>query len=304
MPRLDSNLELRVARNLVVFLRFALGVSRHVPKPRKRPGKPKGTENQRRVAGLRRKLRQAEARVAALDPELRHKNLREIYGRVRTDKLTLIDRAFRGYGCRSFADLGGIGAVDGGYTFYTLDTHNPERGVLIDVKTAQVRDKAAHHPNLEMVEGDFADPGTIRRVGDVDCLFFFAVLLHQAAPDWDEVLEEWAKTNAKVFLIHNPQWTGERSVRLLDLGYDGYRREAPPAHDHLLKAALETPDAIWEGEGRSYRDLRHFWQFGVTDEDLITKMKSLGFDLKFLDDRGPFDSLPNFENRAFIFARP
>ena len=44
------------------------------------------------------------------------------------DKLDLIDFAFSRFGLHSFADLGGVWRVEGGYTFYTLDKYDVSVG--------------------------------------------------------------------------------------------------------------------------------------------------------------------------------
>ena len=297
MPVVKQNVVLNVARNLAAFLRVEAGIVRDLKVANQRP---ENAVKDRELAGLRQRLEQAEAK----DSGVRWGQIRERYGRVRADKLALIDLAFGKYRCRSFADLGGIGAVGGGYSFYTLDTHRPARGVLVDVKADKVHERASRQPNLDVIEGDFTEEETIRQVGNIDCVFFFAILLHQANPHWDEVLERWAGTDARVFVIHEPLWTGgEESVRLLDLGEDEYRRNAPPVNEELLKAAYERPAEIRPKNGRPYRDLRAFWQWGITTGDLIEKMNSLGFELRFMDSRGAFKPLPNIDNRAFVFVR-
>jgi hypothetical protein len=45
------------------------------------------------------------------------------------EKRDLIDFAFQRFGLRSFADLGGVWNVAGGYTFYTLENFNIEKAV-------------------------------------------------------------------------------------------------------------------------------------------------------------------------------
>ena len=328
MPILKQSITVRLASKATAFVDLDLGVVRGPTAKQRSSASPNGRTRLRglleraregapslpRESAAAEQERSKDARIAELerrlqasDPVAREARQAERFGaRVRKDKRGLIDSAFVRFRARSFADFGGIGAVDGGYSFYALETHKPERGVLADVKADLIRDKAANHANLDLIEGDFFDEEILAQVGKVDVAFVFDILLHQAAPDWDEVLERLVKhTHARVILIFNPQWTAsDRSVRLLDLGIERYREEAPRPHEHLLKAAYETPDEIWEGENRRYRDLRHFWQWGITDEDLIAKMKSLGYKLEFFENRGRFDALPNLENHSFLFSRP
>jgi hypothetical protein len=104
-------------------------------------------------------------------------------------KLRVIDAAFERGDVRSVADLGGVWAVDGGYTFHALERHEPERAVLVDESvTPATAERARRHPQLEIVEGGFGDPAIAERVGRVDAVIMFDVLLHQVDPDWDEVM--------------------------------------------------------------------------------------------------------------------
>lgn len=132
-------------------------------------GQPNADGGNPRLQRLAQKVQRHQARIARLE-ELVSKpqrqaarsnaqpgrsaaagtNVRKRYGHLRNDKLKLIDRAFRRFGARSFADLGGVGKVDGGYTFYTFDEHRPERGVLADVRAEYLREKAEQYPALDL----------------------------------------------------------------------------------------------------------------------------------------------------------
>ena len=54
---------------------------------------------------------------------------------------------------------------------------------------------------------------------------------------------------------------------------------------------------------RPWRDVHHIWQWGISDEDLRTKLEGLGFRLEFSKNCGRFGKLPNFENHTFLFCR-
>jgi hypothetical protein len=100
------------------------------------------------------------------------------------DKLDLIDFAFCRFNLRSFADLGGVWRVEGGYTFYTLDKYDGSVGAIVDLNPTDVVDnRAAKFPQLRVIRGNFGDETIAREVGDVDAIFLFDVLLHQVAPD-------------------------------------------------------------------------------------------------------------------------
>src|SRR5262249_33584623 len=50
--------------------------------------------------------------------------------RLLPEKLELIDSAFSTLNIHSFADLGGVWGVEGGYTFHALDKHDVSRAIL------------------------------------------------------------------------------------------------------------------------------------------------------------------------------
>lgn len=217
-------------------------------------------------------------------------------------KKRLIDRTFSRASVRSFADLGGVWAVDAGYTFYALEEHPIERAVLVDDDlTPAVLERGRLHPQLEFLEQNFGGPEVPGTVGQVDAVLLFDVLLHQVAPDWNEILAMYApKTRA--FLIVNPQLvTGEATVRLLDLGRERYVSMVPPqrSHDEIFDHA----DEINPRRGRANRDVHDIWQWGIVDADLDARMAALGFTLDYFDNDGPFLGLADFENRAYAYVR-
>ncbi len=219
------------------------------------------------------------------------------------DKLTLIDYAFSHLGARSFADLGGVWGVEGGYAFYALDQYKPERAVMVDGDPSDLfLQKARGYPSLEFIEGNYGDPAIARQVSGVDTIFLFDNLLHQVRPDWDEVLEMYGA--ADTLLVFNQQWRGEQTVRLIELGEDEYFRNVPHQKDESpynnLFAKLDTLNA---DHNRPWRDVFNIWQWGITDDDLLARAKHLGYRLAYYKDCGPFGRLPNCSNRAFVFTR-
>ena len=101
--------------------------------------------------------------------------------RYELDKKELIDFVFTRCSPRptSFADLGGVGAVEGEYTFYALETHRPERALLVDgALSAEVIDKAREHKQLQLLKGYFGTDSIATKVSGVDAIFLFDVLLH------------------------------------------------------------------------------------------------------------------------------
>jgi hypothetical protein len=227
------------------------------------------------------------------------------YPTLNSEKLELINFAFQSQNAHSFADLGGVWGVDGGYTFYTLDMFNPTKAVLVDTHPSDlVLQQSENYSQLGFIKGNFGDRFVSEKVGQVDAVFLFDVLLHQVAPDWNEVLELYSD-QTRCFLIFNQQWVGSNStVRLLDLGEDEYflnvphTRDESPYDDLFQKLDQKHPD-----HERAWRDVHHIWQWGITDDDLKMKLKSFGFQLQYYKNCGQVGHLENFENHAFVFSK-
>jgi hypothetical protein len=217
-------------------------------------------------------------------------------------KCRLIDTAFQQLLPHSFADLGGVWAVEAGYTFYALDRYPVERAVLVDTGISPtVREKAATEPRLELLDAPFGSGEALQRVGQVDAVLLFDVLLHQVDPNWDDILRMYAD-HTKAFVILDPQWMGATTVRLLELGERDYHAAVPtsPVHDE----AWQHLDEIHPVYGRPWRDIHEIWQWGVVEEDLRTVCEDLGFNLLYYENGGPWPGLTMFENRGFVYARP
>ena len=231
--------------------------------------------------------------------------------RFRVDKGELIDYAFARCSPRpaSFADLGGVWGVQGEYTFYALEAHRPRGALLVDNKlTTEVVNKAERHQQLKLLKGNFGTESIASKVRGVDAIFLFDVLLHQVNPDWDRILEMYAGT-AKYLLIYNQQWTGEKTVRLLDLGPGESFRNTPREptdrlyHNTLYQELFDKMHELHPEHNRPWRDIYNVWQWGITDADLIATVEALGFRLQYYKNCGRFGQLPNFENHAFVFKR-
>jgi hypothetical protein len=221
------------------------------------------------------------------------------------DKIDLIDFAFTSLKAQSFADLGGIWGVNGAYAFYALAHYDITSAVLVDTHpTVIFKEQRKNYKQLRFIHGNFGDERVARDVGQVDAVFLFDVLLHQVAPNWDQVIEMYAP-QAQCLVISNPQWVhSNRTVRLLELGEEEYfknvphnRAEAP--YDNLFqKLNQKHPD-----HGRPWKDVHHIWQWGITDADLQSKIEVLGFRMQFYKNCGKFFNLKNFESHAYIFSR-
>jgi hypothetical protein len=221
------------------------------------------------------------------------------------DKKALIDFVFQRFRLKSFADLGGVWNVAGGYTFYALEKFAIEKAFLVDTDfTDDVLQRAKLYPALEAVHGNFGKREIIRKVRNVDAVFLFDTLLHQVDPDWDELLKAYSST-VKHFVILNQQYTGsEHTTRLLNLGEDEYFKNVPhnrdePPYDSLF----EKLDEVHPQHQRPYRDIHNIWQWGITDVDLLELMRSLGFTMQFYKNSGQFGTLKKIENHSFVFSR-
>ncbi|MGA2237026.1 MAG: hypothetical protein ABSG23_16285 [Terriglobales bacterium] len=230
---------------------------------------------------------------------------RNAFPELNTDKKELIDFACERLGMNSFADLGAIWNVDGGYTFYAMERHRIKNAFTVDTDfTPPFLEKQKKHPGLKIIQGNFGDRSVLERICEVDGVFFFDTLLHQVRPDWDEILQMYARV-AKHFLIFNQQYTNFSSTtRLLDLGTDAYFRNIPHSRDEEpYKSCFQNLEAIHPQHGRPYRDIHNIWQWGIVDTDLIRCVNSLGFRMQFYKNCGQFGQLTNVENHAFIFSR-
>jgi len=204
----------------------------------------------------------------------------------------------------SFADLGGVWGVEGAYSLYAMDGHSCVRGHLVDTHpTDLVKSYVEQVPGLNIIQGNFGEHETIAQVPEVDVVFLFDVLLHQVTPHWDEVLRRYAE-KTDCFCIFNQQWTGLTTTRLLDLGHDAYFANTPHDPEHpVYQDLFEKLNVKHPDHDRTWRDVHHVWQWGITNAELEAVLKSLGFRMTYFANHGAFGTLPQFENHAFIWRR-
>jgi hypothetical protein len=222
------------------------------------------------------------------------------------DKFTVIDHAFRTChpAARSFADLGGVWKVNGAYSRYALKKPDVGRGVLVDTDMPHdLRARLSKDPRLQLISGDFTSPEIASRVGTVDVVLLFDVLLHQANPSWDAVLSTYAGLTS-CMTIYNQQYVlGDSSVRLTTLPLEDYCALAPRGRDEVYRHIYAHGDEIHPTYKKPWRDIHNVFQWGITDRDLRATMKDLGFREAYFRNFGRFSNLPAFENHAFIFIR-
>lgn len=315
MPSYRSRSVAEIARGIKAFLTLEAGITRGSP--------PNDTQAQE-VERMRQKLQKTRSRLAAkerevseikekeklvsLEEEQRGKRIKERYGRLQVPKRRLLDLSLRKYGVRSLADLGCSFIVSGGYSFYALDLLETERAILVDFNLpSDLLEGVESRKGASTVQGSFGDEAIAEEIGQVDAVILFDILLHQVSPNWDEILSLYAP-RTRLFVVYNQQWTGsDKTVRLLDLGAEEYRKNVPQApqkkNEGLYRTVLERPEEFDLSSERPNRDTLGLWQWAITDADLIDKMYSLGFILRYYEDNGHFQDLENFRNRGFVFEK-
>jgi hypothetical protein len=153
------------------------------------------------------------------------------------------------------------------------------------------------------LHGDFGNATTALSVGDTDIVYFFDVLLHQANPDWDQVLTLYAK-QARCMVIYNQQYiSGDRTVRLTLLPMEEYMAITGGTRSEFFQYVFEHKEDIHPVYGKPWGDIHNLTQWGITDADLRAAMRGLGFREVYFKNHGNFVGLPSLENHAFIFIR-
>ena len=222
------------------------------------------------------------------------------------DKLSLIDLTFREIlpQARSFADLGGVWKVNAAYTIHTLKKYHIERSFLVDTDiSGPLTLRLRQFSNLAVINDDFASPFVVEKAGNVDVLFLFDVLLHQANPDWDEILERYA-AHCSCILIYNQQFVQrDETIRLTDLPLDQYIALASDHNYELTRYIYEHRNEIHPRFKKPWKDIHNIAQWGITDRTLRETMTRLGFREVLFRNHGIFINLPAFENHAFVFVR-
>jgi len=187
-------------------------------------------------------------------------------------KLNLLDLVLIKNEINSFADLGGVWRVNSGYSFYILDKKPIKKAYFVDETfTNAVRKKIQNYPHVELIEGDFRYKKTMDKVPSVDLMILFDVVLHQ--PEWQNMLA-LCVPKSKIVAIYQPQYIGEKTIRLLDLPKDKYLELINEQEKGDYKEIFKSPENI-----EKYKQITKVWQWGMTDKDLIEEMKKLGYTL-------------------------
>ncbi len=205
----------------------------------------------------------------------------------------------------TIADLGGVYKVHGAYSFYTIQKHHVSKVIQVDTELTQdYLDSCRRYNQISSLEMNFADADAVSKIGNVDAIYLFDELLHQVDPDWDEILELYSN-KTKYFVIFNQMFTkSEKTVRLLDLGFDEYFKHVPFEREHPLSQNLINKTyEINPEHGKIWRDVHHVFQWGITVNDLIDKMGSMNFELLYRTFLGKFSFSDSFDDHAFIFKK-
>jgi hypothetical protein len=225
---------------------------------------------------------------------------------VNRDKLRLIDIVFTKYfpEATSFVDLGGVWKVNAAYSLHTLKIPSIQRGTLVDTDyPAKLEATLIGQKKLKIVRGDFSQQQLIDNIGKVDVVFLFDVLLHQANPDWDEVLNRYSEY-CSCFVIYNQQFIrSEETVRLLDLPLEEYISLIPEYQKEYCRYVFSHKDEIHPKYKKPLKDIHNIFQWGITDNGLRSTMNRLGYREAYFKNYGMFVDLPAFENHAFIFMK-
>ncbi|MYC11901.1 MAG: hypothetical protein F4X59_17495 [Holophagales bacterium] len=234
------------------------------------------------------------------------------------EKLDLLAAAHGATAFRSFADLGACWGVHGAYADHAVQLCGDrlKRAVIVDgVVTSLTRDRA--DARVEIVPALLGSEEALAAVGEVDALIMFDILVHQVDPDWDVFLRSWLR-RTDVLVLWNHHWLAEpRSFRLIDRGFDWYAKNAYGFGSPLDDSgdAHEDPMSLsalrcWfdrHGErdewGRLERDAHHYWQWGITLEDLRALLRQERFE-EIHFERHPFSSkLPQIVCDGMVFRR-
>lgn len=214
-------------------------------------------------------------------------------------KAALIDWAMERFEIKSMVDLGGCWAVNGGYLLHAARGYGLERGVIVDgIMTQLTKERAKEFPQVELIAGALGAPKIVKKVGKVDAAIMYDILLHQVSPDWNEFLAAYAE-NVDTLIIFNQNWLGPETIRFVD---------AFPAEEYVKRVPHTNPAAVAEWYSRHekrnrelkrpWRDIHYFWQWGITQKDLIGTLWDLGYRIDYLSSYGEYN--PKFPEIELI----
>ena len=90
----------------------------------------------------------------------------------------------------------------------------------------------------------------------------------------------------------------------MDLGFEEYFKLVPFEKEHPLSQNLINKTyEINPNHGKIWRGIHHVFQWGITVNDLLDKMKRMNFELLYHECLGKFSYSDSFEDYAFIFKK-
>ena len=221
-------------------------------------------------------------------------------------KANIARRAVAKHNIRSFADLGGCWGVHAGYTLDLLRNYPIDRAYVLDQHLTDLsRERGAEFQQLEFISGMLGDVNLIEKIPQLDALIMFDILLHQVKPDWDEFLRLWAQ-KARVLIIFNQMWAkDDRTIRFIDRGREWFKENVYYTNEGNLDKWWDQHGQLDPATGRKVEDMHNIWQFGITHDDLVSHIRSLGFRMDYFEHFGKFAAAkqPWIQNEGFIFVR-
>jgi hypothetical protein len=221
-------------------------------------------------------------------------------------KAAMISDAIERYQLRSIIDVGACWGVNGGYAQHALASGKIERAIVLDgCITNLTRARFSNEPRAQLREGDLGNFEFIDAIPRCDAAIIFDVLLHQVDPDWDEFIARYAR-KVDHFIIYNQDLNASRTVRFHENGLDWYVQNVPgvPEEPDRISQWFAKHDQICPWLNRPWRDVHHYWQWGITKWDLMEKLRELGFTLDWFNNFGIWsDQYPNIKLNGYLFSR-
>ena len=195
--------------------------------------------------------------------------------------------------------------MHGGYTFDALSNKNIKKAFIVDGQiTNQTRERAKIFNQVELVEGTLGSDETHAKVGKIDAVIMFDILLHQANPNWDLFINKYCST-AKILIIYNQNWIGgDKTVRFIDLGLEKYLELVPHTNKENVSTWFKKHEIYNEEQNCLNKNIHNFWQFGITTPDMLNTIFKQGYDLDYFETYGQWsEKYPLVQNIGLIAVK-
>jgi glycosyltransferase involved in cell wall biosynthesis len=217
------------------------------------------------------------------------------------EKLDLIDMSCKGK--HKIAELGGVHGVNCAYGSYARNKYS-NYVITVDSEWSDEAISLCKSNNVRIIKDDFGNKDVPSKIGKVDVIILFDVLLHQVSPNWDEIIKMYAPYT-DTFVIYNPQYKSDKTVRLMDLSKEEYYNIVPINEEAnlIIDEVFDKKDEINPSHKKPWKDIHNVWQWGITDEDIIKTMKRCGFKQTFHENYGSWNCHKYFDACGFIFNK-